>query len=276
MATATELSPHVGHVALRVSDPDRSSAFYQRVTGMAEQRRDDGGVWLGARARAGAPPLLRLIQAQRPGSAPRAATGLFHTAFLYPTRSELGATLARLAADRVPMTGASDHGVSEALYLDDLDGIGIELYWDRPRQAWPPPSAPGEKVGMFTMPLDAESLLATAGDEADSGVLHVGHAHLKVADLDRAEDYWTNTVGFDLMQRFGGQASFVSSGGYHHHLGMNTWLSAGAPPEPRDGPGLEHVAIAFDDEASRDTAAQRVAAYGEPPDGIAVELLASG
>jgi catechol 2,3-dioxygenase len=271
---ATDHSPHVGHVALRVSDPDRSSAFYQHVTGMAEQRRDDEGVWLGARA--GGAPLLRLTQAAQPGMAPQRATGLFHTAFLYPTRSELAATLQRLVRDRIPISGASDHGVSEAIYLDDLDGIGIELYWDRPRQAWPPPAAPGEKVGMFTMPLDAEGLLATAGDEADSGGLAIGHAHLKVADLDRAEDFWTNAVGFDLMQRFGGQASFVSSGGYHHHVGMNTWLSAGAPQEPQDGPGLQHVAVAFADEASRDAAAQRIADHGGNPDGVGVELLAGG
>ena len=218
----------------------------------------------------------RSCASRRPCSqgAPHAtATGLFHTAFLYPTRSELAQRLRRLVSDRISITGASDHGVSEALYLDDLDGIGIELYWDRPRDAWPPPGAPGEKVGMFTMPLDVESLLGTAGDEPDSGRLVVGHAHLKVSDLPRAESFWTDTVGFDLMLHFGGQASFLSAGGYHHHVGMNTWLSAGAPPEPREGPGLDHVALAFADEASRDATAQRVAGYGEPPDGIAVELL---
>jgi len=184
--------------------------------------------------------LLELRQSEAPGPAPQRATGLFHTAFLYPTRGQLGAALLRVASERAAFSGASDHLVSEALYLDDPDGLGIELYRDRPRDTWPAPQA-GEKVRMDTLPLDLQALAAEA--EGDSAGVRIGHVHLKVADVDEAVRFWTGEVGLELMTGWAGQAAFLAANGYHHHIGVNTWSSRGADPEPAEGPGLDAVVL---------------------------------
>ena len=200
----------------------RSAAFYETVVGPQ------------------ASGLLGLRASARPGPAPRRATGLFHTAFLYPTRGQLGAALLRVASERAAFTGASDHLVSEALYLDDPDALGIELYRDRPRETWPAPE-PGEKVRMDTLPLDLQALAAEA--EGDSSGLRIGHVHLKVADVEEAVRFWTAEVGLELMAGWAGQAAFLAADGYHHHIGVNAWFSRGAEPEPDDGPGLDVVVL---------------------------------
>lgn len=164
---------------------------------------------------------------------------------------------------RVPLSGASDHGVSEALYLDDPDGLGIELYRDRPRTEWPHPD-PGERVRMFTAPLDLESLAAAAG-EAQSRSVDIGHIHLKVADPDGAAGFWTEQMGMELMTRFRPDAVFLAYDGYHHHVGANAWFSRGAGPEPKEGPGLDAIAIAAEREAKPATT----------PDGIDVRVEAA-
>ena len=220
----------------------RSAAFYETVVGPQ------------------ASGLLGLRASARPGPAPRRATGLFHTAFLYPTRGQLGAALLRVANERAAFTGASDHLVSEALYLDDPDALGIELYRDRPRETWPAPE-PGEKVRMDTLPLDLQALAAEAagrrggrpsgepgwragGNAAgDSSGLRIGHVHLKVADVEEAVRFWTAEVGLELMAGWAGQAAFLAADGYHHHIGVNAWFSRGAEPEPDDGPGLDAVVL---------------------------------
>src|SRR5688572_239892 len=234
---------HIARVALRVSDLDRSIDWYGRVAGLALREREDGRATLGAPD--GGPVLLELRKAQQPGIAPRAAAGLFHTAFRYPTRAQLGAALRRAVEGRESLTGASDHAVSEALYLDDPDGIGVELYRDRPRHEWPPPR-PGDKVFMVTEPLDAEGLLeATEGDLPDAAAgVDIGHVHLKVADVEQAVAFWTEEVGMELMARYGADAAFIADDGYHHHVGANSWYSRGAALEPQDGPGLDRVVIA--------------------------------
>jgi len=132
--------------------------------------------------------------------------------------------------------------VSEALYLDDPDGHGIELYRDRPREQWPEPD-PGEKVKMDTVPLDLGPLLDADPVDAPADGVIVGHVHLKVADVEAAVRFWTDTIGMELMARFGDQAAFLSSAGYHHHIGANTWHSAGAGPEPAEGAGLDAVVL---------------------------------
>jgi catechol 2,3-dioxygenase len=200
----------------------RSAAFYETVVG--PQVRE----------------LLTLRASAHPGPAPRRASGLFHTAFLYPTRGQLGAALLRVAQERAAFTGASDHLVSEALYLDDPDALGIELYRDRPRETWPAPE-PGEKVRMDTLPLDLQALAAEA--EGDGSGLRIGHVHLKVADVEDAVRFWTGEVGLELMAGWAGQAAFLAADGYHHHIGVNTWFSRGAAPEPPDGPGLDAVVL---------------------------------
>ena len=234
---------HVERVALRVSDLDRSIDWYGRVVGLALRERENDRAEMGAPD--GGPVLLELRTAERPGVAPRAAAGLFHTAFRYPSRAALGAALQRIATGRESFTGASDHAVSEALYLDDPDGLGVELYRDRPRAEWPPPPA-GSKVLMVTEPLDAEGVMSAAeGDlpEAANGV-DVGHVHLKVSDVEAAVEFWTREVGMELMTRYGADAAFLADDGYHHHIGANAWYSRGAPLEPAEGPGLDLVGVA--------------------------------
>jgi catechol 2,3-dioxygenase len=201
---------------------EHSAAFYDTIVG--PQASD----------------LLALRASERPGPAPTRATGLFHTAFVYPTRGQLGAALLRVASERAAFTGASDHLVSEALYLNDPDALGIELYRDRPRETWPPPE-PGERVRMDTLPLDLQALAAEA--EGDSTGVRIGHVHLKVAIVEDAVRFWTEEVGLDLMAGWAGQAAFLAANGYHHHIGVNTWYSRGADPEPPEGPGLDAVVI---------------------------------
>ncbi|HEX6391092.1 MAG TPA: VOC family protein [Solirubrobacteraceae bacterium] len=226
-------------VALRVSDVQRSADFYREIVGLEVAAADADAATLIA---PGGQTLLELRRAETPGRAVRRATGLFHTAFLYPGRAGLGAALTRIAQTRTPLTGASDHLVSEALYLDDPDGHGIELYRDRPRAEWPQPD-PGEKVKMDTIPLPLEPILAAAAPDRGSDGVVVGHVHLKVGDVQQAVDFWTGEVGMELMAHFGSQAAFLASGDYHHHIGANTWHSAGAGPEPADGPGLDEVVL---------------------------------
>jgi catechol 2,3-dioxygenase len=232
---------HPARVALRVSDVGRSPDFYRGIGGFRIREEDADRAALAAPD--DGPVLLELRRAERPGPAPRRATGLFHTAFRYPTREQLGATLRGLVRQRAPLTGASDHLVSEALYLDDPDGLGIELYRDRPREEWPAPQ-PGFKVAMDTLPLDLESVLAEPEPDGDPATgMDVGHVHLKVATVDDTVPWWTNALGLDLMVQLGPQAAFLSTEGYHHDIGANTWMSAGAEPEPREGPGLDEIVL---------------------------------
>lgn len=243
---------HIARVALRVSDLDRSVDWYGRVVGLAVRERDDAQATMGAPD--GGPVLLELRQAERPGTAPRAAAGLFHTAFRYPTRAALGAALRRIVTGSESLTGASDHAVSEALYLDDPDAIGVELYRDRLREEWPPPP-PGDRVFMTTEPLDADGVLAAAEGALPDAAFgtDVGHVHLKVADVEQAVDFWTREVGMELMARYGADAAFIADEGYHHHVGANSWYSRGAALEPQDGAGLAQIVIAAADTRTLST-----------------------
>src|SRR4051795_540669 len=184
----------VGDVTLRTADAGRSARFYREIV----ELEDVGDGVLGWRDA----PLLTLVDdGVTGGPAPRRAAGLFHTAFRYSDRAALGQALRRTLEAGL-LTGASDHGVSEALYLDDPDGNGVELYFDRPREVWPAPTAPGEKVGMFTAPLDLEDLLAAGQAEPVEGaIVDVGHVHLKVSDLERSVEFWAGGLGFDVMAR---------------------------------------------------------------------------
>jgi catechol 2,3-dioxygenase len=162
-----------------------------------------------------------------------------------PSRAALGRSLRRLAEQRWPMSGAADHLVSEALYLSDPDGLGIEIYRDRPRDTWRM-SSTGE-MAMATDPLDLQGVHDEPGAETawaglESGTV-MGHVHLHVPHLDTAEAFYCGRIGFDAMVRGYPGALFVSAGGYHHHLGLNTWVGAGAPPPPADAVGLRSFTI---------------------------------
>jgi catechol 2,3-dioxygenase len=172
------------------------------------------------------------------------------------------------------MQGAADHGVSEALYLGDPDGNGIEVYRDRPREKWPIVNG---RLHMGADPLDLESILAedTAGDGRGlAATTVIGHVHLHVSRLEEAERFYTGILGFELMQRYGPSALFVSAGGYHHHIGLNTWAGVGAPPPPPGAIGLRHFVVRMASEPARADVAARLRSASVPfdmtPDGLLV------
>ncbi|HEY2825774.1 MAG TPA: VOC family protein [Gemmatimonadales bacterium] len=251
----------IGAVHLTVRDLARSQAFYQERLGFAARAKEKATVRLGP---AGASGRDLLVLHESPGARiVHGAPGLYHFAVLVPSRADLAAALWQLAVTRTPLQGASDHGVSEALYLADPEGNGIEIYRDRPRAEWPIKDG---KLAMGTAALDLDHLLAEAPAGATevpvpSGTV-IGHMHLQVADIARAEEFYLGAVGFDLMARYGTAASFVSAGGYHHHVGFNTWHSLGAAPPPSDATGLKYFELQFPDDLARREVASRLKSAG--------------
>lgn len=216
----------VSKVGLKARDGEALAAYYRDVLGLEEISRDGGVRTLGAAGR----PLLDIEHdASASPDDPRSA-GLFHTAFLVPRRADLGRWIRHAIDKRIAVDGASDHLVSEALYLTDPEGNGIEIYSDRPREAW---ATDGGQLRMATLPLDINAIVAEVPPHdkgwrgAPEGTI-VGHVHLRVGEPRAAEDWWRDTFGFDTVARYGAQAVFLSSGGYHHHIGANTWQSSGA------------------------------------------------
>ncbi|MBB3772352.1 catechol 2,3-dioxygenase [Angulomicrobium tetraedrale] len=251
----------LGAVRLRVRDAARAIAFYTGTLGLnllAEE--SDGIVRLGA----GGHVLVELEERRDARPRPRGTTGLFHVAILVPDRPALAVVLRRLVAQRVAI-GASDHIVSEALYLDDPDGNGIEIYRDRPASEW---RWENGTVAMATDQLDGRGLLneapaATPLDEPLPAGTRVGHVHLQVGDLAGARRFYVDHLGFDVTtDRYPG-ALFVSAGGYHHHLGLNVWQSRGGGPAPQDSVGLVHYAIKLPDAAAVEALRIRLEVAGE-------------
>ena len=239
----------LGAVHLTVSELDRSLEYYRSAVGLSVLDSGAGRASLGAGER----ELLALTE--EPGARPAGGyTGLYHFALLLEQRADLARWLAHAARDRVRLTGLSDHFVSEALYLRDPDGHGIEIYWDRPREVWEGQVA----ARMTTLPLDVDSLLGELDDPAsepfdgltDQTVM--GHVHLKVADVGQTVAFYRDVLGFALMARLGAQAAFFAAGGYHHHLGANTWESRGAGPPPDGVAALRHATIVLPDDAERE------------------------
>lgn len=246
----------VGRVGLTVADLGRAVGYYTGAIGLTPLEHSSSEVLLGA----GDLPLVHLVE--QPGAIPSIGhTGLFHLALRVPQRADLAHWLAHAAASRVPLVGMSDHFVSEAIYLTDPDGHGIEIYHDRPREVWE-----GRVGEMTTLALDVESLLGEIATPLPFEGLppgtDMGHVHLRVADVDEAIAFYRDTLGFELMTTYGPQAAFLAAGGYHHHIGANSWQSHGAPPEPAGVAGLRYATITFPDSGSRDAAADRVAQTG--------------
>ncbi len=231
----------LGPVHIAVTDLDRSVGFYERSIGLQLHGREDGEARLGA----GADDLLVLHAEPEAKRAGRHA-GLYHFALLFPTRQELARAVRRLAEADTPIQGASDHGISEAIYLPDPDGNGIELAADQPRSNWGNLRDP---TTIGPAPLDMGGLMATvAGEELSPKAdrdLRVGHLHLHVSDIDEALAFYRDVVGFEVQTLFQG-AAFVSAGGYHHHLGLNTWRGEGIPPQPGGVVGLDHWTVVVD------------------------------
>lgn len=255
------LSDHLtmGAVRLRVRDADRSRAFYTRTIGLSVISEEGGLIRFGA----GGETLIELEVAPEAPRRPRGATGLFHVAILVPDRPSLAVVLRRLIAQQIPI-GASDHLVSEALYLDDPDGNGIEIYRDRPQNEW---RWQGKTIEMATHPLDMRAVLAELPADADvvtpmpAGTT-IGHVHLQVGALEPARDFYVEKLGFDLTtDRYPG-ALFVSAGGYHHHLGLNIWHSRGGGAPPAGSLGLIHYEILLPDELAVQSVATRLEQAG--------------
>ena len=236
----------LGDVALTVGDLDVQAAFYRDVIGLREISRDDDTVQLGAPD--GNTPLVTLVARPDAPLRPPGTTGLFHLALLVPSRTELARSLRRVSAAGHPFTGASDHLVSEALYLDDPEGNGIEIYRDRPREEWPHVDG---QLEMATLPLDLEGVLASGPDDPGNGIAagtRLGHVHLQVADIPAAEAFYAGGLGFEPTVRGYPGALFVSAGGYHHHVGLNTWAGRGAPTPPAGARGLRWYTIVLPDD----------------------------
>ncbi len=265
-----EIAPdaRMGLVELSVSDLERSLAYWRDAIGLRVLSREDGSAELGADT-----PLVRFVE--EPGARPADGfTGLYHVALLVPDRPSLGRFLAHAAREQVPLEGLSDHDVSEAIYLRDPDRHGIEVYADRPREQWE-----GEVWERLTTgPLDAGSLLAEAGDGAFDGLpdgTTVGHVHLRVRDVDEAIGFYRDTLGLGLTAQLGQQAAFLSAGGYHHHVGANTWETLGAPPAPEGTARLRRFEIVLPDEAELERVAERIGGTDvRDPSGNAIHLSA--
>jgi catechol 2,3-dioxygenase len=254
---AGDISPltTVGAVHLTVADLARSLAYYRGEIGLAVLEEGEG------RARLGAGGTELLVLVEDPGAGPSDGyTGLYHFALLVPERTDLARWLAHAGRDGVRLVGLSDHFVSEALYLRDPDGHGIEIYADRPREIWE-----GEvTTRLTTVPLDVADLLGTLSDpesEPFDGLPEgtvMGHVHLKVASIPETIAFYRDVMGFGLMAQLGVQAAFLAAGGYHHHLGANTWESGGAGPAPPGSAALRRATVVLPDEAERDRVLARL------------------
>lgn len=261
------LVQRIERVDLRVRDVDASLLFYRDVVGLEVTERSSGRAVLAA---PGGESFLTLSSSgvTRPAD-PRSA-GLFHIAIRFPDRSTLGEALARLAGAALPV-GAGDHAVSEALYVSDPDGNGVELYYDRAVEEWPAPAG-GAMVPMVTLPVDLQSLLAAGrggdavGGSAPAGT-DMGHVHLQVADVERTVAFYAKELGMDLTARMGAEAAFFSSNGYHHHIGANSWQSRGSSPATRESAGLDRVVFAVAGGEGLERVRLRLTEHGRATEG---------
>lgn len=238
---------HIGHVALKVANLEKMTRFYQEVIGLQVLEKNAIKSVLGVDTTV----LLELHKVQEPlPMTPK--TGLYHVAFLLPTRKDLGNALLHYLTIEAPLIGASDHGYSEALYLNDPEGNGIEVYYDKPQSEWDI-REDGEIVGV-TLEMDAEAVIA-ANDGTREGFpagTTIGHVHLKVADLMQTENYYTEVLGLSLKNNFGNQAKFFAAGDYHHHIGSNVWLGKDIPAMKEKDLGLDYFSFVVPNQAELD------------------------
>ena len=241
---------HVGRAHLVVEDLRLVSDFYQKIIGLSVLESTPSGEVLGVGDR----PLLTLTAGRTVARAPRTAAGLFHTAFLVPDRTALAHWLSHAAENGVRLDGASDHLVSEALYLSDPEGNGIEIYRDRRPDEWT--YHPDGTVAMATERLNLQALVNTAPQARWGGMKEgtaLGHIHLQVGDLPQADAFYRDVLGLKIMARYPG-ASFFAAGAYHHHIAANIWNSPGARAREENMTGLSDYQVRFNDRASLDKA----------------------
>jgi catechol 2,3-dioxygenase len=239
----TPLPPetHIANATLKVTDLKRALAFYTNVLGFHSSTPHTN------QAELSAPPegatLIHLVEIQNAQPKPRHTTGLFHIAIRVPSRTALAQVVRWLHEQQWPLAGASDHGVSEALYLSDPDGNGLEIYTDLPRSQWP---TQGDQVAMYSAPLNVQDLLQESTGRNDTHLpeqTDIGHIHLQVSLLETAKQFYCDLIGFDVSQDNYRGALFVAANGYHHHLGLNTWAGEGIPAPPENAVGLAAFTI---------------------------------
>jgi catechol 2,3-dioxygenase len=274
MAPTLPDDARIGRTALRVADLDATTAFYRDVVGLAVLDRDRSATILGVDGT----PLLVLLEDPTVDPRDDRAAGLYHTAFRVPSRAALGAALGRIR-DEWTLEGASDHGISEALYCTDPEGNGVEIYRDRPHEAWP--RADDGSLRAAGGPLDRESLADAAADPGPTGSAPpdttVGHVHLEVTSLERTRAFYAGRLGFGVTMSNAPGACFFAAGDYHHHVGTNTWNRRS---EPAGGSGLAWFELVVPDAAAVAAVGERLEADDRPgggievtdPDGIAIRV----
>ncbi len=249
----------ISSAVLSVQNLDRSIAFYQQVIGLAPILITDGAASMGVNN----DPFIDLVEKPNAAPPPPRSTGLYHVAILFPSRKDLARAIRHIAVRQYPMEGYADHRVSEAFYLSDPDGHGLELYRDRSRAEW---QMNGDQLDMGNDPIDLAEFFAQIESDrspytsAPDGT-RIGHMHLKVGDAAQAVDFYTRVIGFTTMQLWHG-AGFVAAGGYHHHVGLNHWNSRGGSAAPETCTRLESWTIRVPSSADVDAAAVRLDAAG--------------
>jgi len=250
---------YVTNVEIKVSDLQRSLTYYQEVIGFKILQQESNRATLTAD---GKTALLTIVQLQSVEQKTRTTSGLYHFALLLPTRRDLANIITHFRQSGVYF-GASDHDVSEALYLHDPDENGIEIYVDRPASDW---TWHTDQVYMITEPLNIPSILEEANGVWDGlpAKTVMGHIHLSVSSLAAAEEFYTKGLGFDIVTRYGKQALFISTGRYHHHIGLNTWYSEGAPKLGENQIGLKTYTLRLDNEVQANTLKENLRQLGAP------------
>lgn len=249
----------VSQVYLNVQDLQRSLEFYQNIIGFKILEQTERKAELTAD---GKTPLVTIEQPEHVISKQRRTTGLYHYALLLPSRADLAKFILHMIKTQYPLQGGSDHLVSEALYLADPDGNGIEVYCDRPSSSW---EWNGDEVVMATEPMDVEGIVRENDGKPWAGLparTLMGHIHLHVSEFKKIEEFYCQGLGFEIVCRYGGQAMFISTGGYHHHIGLNTWNGVGAPPPAENSVGMSAYTVVFPSEEARKEAAARVSRMG--------------
>jgi catechol 2,3-dioxygenase len=256
---------YIGEVHLKVKNLHQSLTFYQESLGLKLLQKNDRSAVLSADGKI---PLVSLEQPENITEKQRGTTGLYHFALLLPTRAELAILLKHLIDQKYPLEGASDHLVSEAVYLSDPEGNGIEIYIDRPPSQW---EWEDNFVKMAVDPLDAEGLLSEAQGQNWTGISPgtvIGHIHMHVDNLKDAETFYCNGLGFDKVSQLGNQALFISSHDYHHHIGLNTWAGVGAPPPASTSAGIDWYQINYPTLEARKNVIEKLSELGFSTDKI--------
>jgi len=235
-------SIYVNEIELKVLDLNRSKEFYTNIMGFKVLKEEESKVVLSAD---GVNPMVTIVEPEDVIEKPPRRTGIYHFAILLPSRKDLGLFLKHIRESNYPIVGGAYHGVSEAVYLQDPDDNGIEVYADIDEKEW---DRKNGEINMVTEPLDYKAIIGLTGEETWQGLPEdtiIGHIHLHVGDLDQARRFYCDGLGFDLITSMANSALFLSTGGYHHHIGLNIWHGRNAPPLPENSAGMKYLSLAF-------------------------------